>query len=1205
MNSTLEKEKLKKKERTIKSFMGKRSTKALFFLIFFLISFANSSIIKRPNMFISDTEKEKLILKIKKYQWAGNIYKSMLAYLDPFVDRHQKDPSAILSKMQMYWRRPFFTNFNRSGNYLNQWKGDAPVPTIRIQSYLRVHNAPDGYPYLTPRIEEVTSFSTNGLLRLQTSGPSKKWYNNVDGGFVTMLINGSINQLAVASAFCYWLTGAEKYARFAADIFILQMNALKYHTMLSGSTACALLAMQTLDDSEVYAKNLALIYDFIHDYLKNNNGEHKTRLTLPDGNIYTLEHKISDSIETGFVKLAHAFAYRGPTGNNWEIVESLGLVMCSLQIDDPVNRNKYLSHFTSSPTANQRPLPVFLDHFTEEGLIKEPTSYHNYPLAYLIPGAYIADRSGTEFFKNYPKLYKMAYSLNYLSYPDGKTPTFGNNHSRASVLGRIIEIAYHAAVLNNDMEEAQILGSELRRLIQLGAWSRESGGSADFHSVIRLITSEGEINAKKPMPLPKSFYQSFASLYIKRNGEDPKYGLMYALYGSGHGHGQVHGPTIELYGQGFTLGVDPGAEVRYEDERHGHYYIQFAAHNNVIVNGASQADTVNPGNPFSALSHSFLNNLTIEEPKSMEPPLSPFYSFTDVQYNETSTASVQRRVTAIIRTSEKSGYYVDLFRSVSTGVNYKHEYIYHNIGDTIKFTTEEGVPIPMTAPIVTGDLDEWRGATYLYKGPGYRGPSGQYYNQRKKIENISTTVCAIVSAHSLGTEIVSMKAWLPSIFQRTYFSAMTPRARVAPAPYNDREVPTFVIRQTGEAWKRPFVAIYEPFVGNAESIESVKPLAGQAEGDLFAVAIKTKDVFTGKKGQYDLIFFSTNSGNTYSRGGITFGGTFAVVTSNENHIERLYLGNGQQLSTEKISILSPNTESIQAYLERLNDKWYLSSKQEVRISFRYKNKQDIPYAGLSMYYTESGKKLSEATELIVTPDPGVSAMGWGTVSAVFPAGDGNELRIAFRENEPLPQSPHLEFIIDGAVANKNSPMPIKEWLILITASNRIYTNDWRVYFNNDPCLPLFSVNNYSLDGKSFHMVAENINGLNPGQYRFIVQDSYGLTVTKDITLKREIKKVLLYPNPLSLIPGNFLNITLFLDGDETNTELLLCSLDGNMLCDFEGEKIAGRKGHYSFETELHKESGIDIPPGIYFLIFRYYKNGIETTQTTKMILLQD
>lgn len=85
-----------------------------------------------------------------------------------------------------------------------------------------------------------------------------------------------------------------------------------------------------------------------------------------------------------------------------------------------------------------------------------------------------------------------------------------------------------------------------------------------------------------------------------------------------------------------------------------------------------------------------------------------------------------------------------------------------------------------------------------------------------------------------------MNLWMKGETDREVFTALSPMteglSRTPGMPYNIKEQPTltFVARQKGEAWNRPFVAIYEP--------SSVKEPGCIAEVSFPEVKVKRKTV---------------------------------------------------------------------------------------------------------------------------------------------------------------------------------------------------------------------------------------------------------------------------------------------------------------------------------------------------------------------------
>lgn len=61
------------------------------------------------------------------------------------------------------------------------------------------------------------------------------------------------------------------------------------------------------------------------------------------------------------------------------------------------------------------------------------------------------------------------------------------------------------------------------------------------------------------------------------------------------------------------------------------------------------------------------------------------YDFATVSFIESEIQAEQQRTTAIVQTSDKGGYYIDVFRSrKKEGGDKTHDYFYHNLGQEMK-----------------------------------------------------------------------------------------------------------------------------------------------------------------------------------------------------------------------------------------------------------------------------------------------------------------------------------------------------------------------------------------------------------------------------------------------------------------------------------------------------------------------------------------
>ena len=307
-------------------------------------------------------------------------------------------------------------------------------------------------------------------------------------------------------------------------------------------------------------------------------------------------------------------------------------------------------------------------------------------------------------------------------------------------------------------------------------------------------------------------------LVLQRNlssSNKPKDGLMCFVGGAHMVHGHAEGMNIELYGEGQVLGVDNGRK-RYGVDLHENYSRIFAAHNTVIVNGSSQGEGgwVNLGmNKIQLISM---------EPKVGEEGISPYHSFSQTSFEDDKgdkAEATQERTLALIRTSSTTGYYVDVFRSKSKLPNEYHDYLYHNIGDKLVFENSDMDFKETPDRFMANANATWK------RNKQYRHPGWHFFKDVNTSKNYEQDVKATFHTKRLSQGDIFMQLHIPSFKNRTYTKVMAPITFEAPEPYDNLPTPTLVIRNEGEAWKNPFVVVYEPYNENeSPSIQSVSKM---------------------------------------------------------------------------------------------------------------------------------------------------------------------------------------------------------------------------------------------------------------------------------------------------------------------------------------------------------------------------------------------
>ena len=219
-------------------------------------------------------------------------------------------------------------------------------------------------------------------------------------------------------------------------------------------------------------------------------------------------------------------------------------------------------------------------------------------------------------------------------------------------------------------------------------------------------------------------------------------------------------------------------------------------------------------------------------------------TYATVSFIEPETQAQQQRTTAIVKTSAKGGYYIDVFRSKKKeGGDKTHDYFYHNLGQEMKvMDAASGLSLDMKP---TEELAFAGGHLYAYSYI-YDKKSAKMQNSVKTQFVTKILDDKVVEAMD-GQREITMTMWMKKDENRTIFQALSPvnleYERMPNQPYKVDEQPvlTFVARQKGEAWNHPFVCVYEPSSdtepGDIASVDYFTPSEPSAVG----IIVKLKD----------------------------------------------------------------------------------------------------------------------------------------------------------------------------------------------------------------------------------------------------------------------------------------------------------------------------------------------------------------------------
>lgn len=848
-----------------------------------------------PHILVKPDDKQAILQKIAQQDWAGKSYAKMKRRLIPYVERHKIDPDWILSRYLMN-RVPGkrYTDFqsDADGTELVSYSGDAPFPTVRVAPHKRQPISKDGYSFKQPAIEELVPYDTSMLMYMTVNAPVKRkeWANPQT--FVDN-INQQINDLALDAAIIYWLEEDPAYAKFAADILSQWARGAYYQHPITGPCRTGFLSIQTLGDGSY--EPMPLIYDFLYYYLRKNKYE-------------------TQWYEPVFDKTAHTMTFRGFWNNNWFAAQTPALVFSALSLENKNKQSYYLNFVMEKDTINEScghlSMPSIVKNWlTPDGHWKEPGGYHNYPVNSLLVSGVALEKNGYNVFQKFPALIQASYVMLKYSFPNIMASTFGDtgpaSQSPQSLeIGLMMAQNYHLAVFPQMMSAMKVLLDEK-------GYKREE---SDYLGLLCYLPVIQATNKTSTYSWPRSGKLDFAKAYYQRNGTERKNGLMYVVQGASYNHNHANGMSMELYGKGSVMGPDPGNGLTYEDSMHVGYYAQWGAHNTVIAGGLSSAIPEFKGGGGAKQIGEI--ELIAMEPRAEDKPISEMYSFTTTHYVDKVTQARQERTMAIVRTSPTTGYYLDIFRSNHPQ---KNEYIYHNVGKELKLMNERWDPIRLSDSInalVQEKVD----------------PAGlRHIKQLKSTGIYASSIIGIFSMEDEMSELSKryMKVLVPGVKGRNYFVGMAPPTKTVLPLYNTLPTPTLIIRQTGEAWSQPFVALFEPYSGDNSNVFSAKFVNNKNPQTLTALNVKNKN------NTEQFIFQSADKNILYQESNWSFKGVFGMINLLGDKPEELYLGDGNEISYGDFSITSTYPNAT-ASMKIKNKRIVVNCKQNVIIRIRNK-----------------------------------------------------------------------------------------------------------------------------------------------------------------------------------------------------------------------------------------------------------------------------
>ncbi len=813
----------------------------LFFLILFVVAQIKSQELERPFILVKTSERKQILNKIKTKPWAKEIFKNLKEITDLQVDKFYKNPKDYLKCLPFNWNEAIENDFP---------------------------------PFLK------TDHVENGKHRNLDNATDKEW--EPAEALIKYL------QVALDCGYLYYLTQDEKYAYVASSILYSFTKSVQKSKMSDWRGRGGLLfPYDGFREVRVIGYRLPLIYDFIATYLKKGGKSfdiiQNQKVPFP-----------VNEVQNVFKNYANITVNYGQTGSNHPVLESPSLVYNALGLDDEKERKKWLSYFLSESTQNQDALPVMAKNYTNQGDIWPETSqYLNHSTSILAKLLLIINKykPSLKLGEKYPNILFALPRLDDLVYPNKEIIRWGDGHRKQHGSYQSYENAYVLAKMDSLTYLQDKFAPLLKNAIEKGAYSR--------NSIEALFWYDDAIygNSKK-VELPRTDRVYHAGIVLQRNlstTNNPKDGLMGFVGGAHMVHGHAEGMNIELYGEGQVLGVDHGRK-KYGKDLHENYSRIFAAHNTVIVNGSSQGEGgwVNLG--INAV------ELISMEPKVNDEGVSPNHSFSQTSFIDDKgdkAEAVQERTLGLIRTSPTTGYYIDVFRSKSKLPNEFHDYLYHNIGDKLVFENKD-MNFKKTPNRYMANVNaEW------IHNKKYRNPGWHFFKDVKTSQEYENKVKATFNVKKLKGNDIFMQLHIPGFKNRTYTKVKAPITFESPEPYNKKPTPTLVIRNKGEAWKNPFVVVYEPF--NEKEKPTIQSVIKIEQGGIYKGLIIESKTPSESLIQYVI---TQSKNQVFKNQDIYFKGSYAIITLNsDKKLQSIYIGEGEKLTYKNEEITTNSSKT--------------------------------------------------------------------------------------------------------------------------------------------------------------------------------------------------------------------------------------------------------------------------------------------------------
>ena len=860
-----------------------------------------------PRYLTTEKGKKETLKLIKKEKWAKDVFDGLTSKVEKYSS---KGPEWLTSRLQMYWKS-HATDVYIRGEYYDHAGGEkAPAPTV-MYTGARSHAT----VYRRPKLEDITPYheDTKGIYLANTSlkGEPMEWASISKTGRMIESINNEIVGIARDAAFLWWLTGKDEYASMAASVFDTYMTGIYYRNVpidLNNGHQQTLVGMSSFEViHEDIIKSLVPLYDFLYTYLSETKPEKME--------IYA----------SAFKKWAENIIANGVPHNNWNLMQARFVMDIALILEenssytDGKGREYYIDYIINQSSIRQWSLKQLAEYGYDNntGIWAECPGYSSVVVGDYAQFVSLFDRNlGRDLMKDIPVIGKAVSAMPQYLFPNMMQVGFGDTHPsylRTDIFRYMVANAQQHGKKDEEEHFTRML-----KLFDPNA-EKQSDGQGKMPVAVTSFFSDKPLKLNSKTEAGKiddyvtpSFYAPNVSWLVQRNGMDKQNSLMISLNGSDGNHMHANGISMELYGKGYPLAPDAGIGLTlYSGLDYLEYYSQFPSHNTVCVDGISSYPVMKSNHAFK------VKNLY--PASGVKVPYRPV-SYSEVYFREPESYSDQTRLNGIINTSDSTGYYVDIFRSRKVeGGDKMHDYFYHNMGQVMTLKAADGTDLNLQP---TQELAFAGAHLYAYS-----------YIYDKKSAQTDKNIKAEYTINMPDKNDITMNMWMKGEKDREVFSALSPMteglSRIKGMPYDIKKQPTltFVARQKGEAWTRPFVSIFEPVTklspSAISSVEYPSVKSEVASGSNVAVKVNLKN------GNCDLILSSDANTDIYRTENVETKSTYSICRTKEGSPVLVFMGNGTYYKGSGVEIKTSVPGDVLLYSDA--DGWKYTSSVDFEI----------------------------------------------------------------------------------------------------------------------------------------------------------------------------------------------------------------------------------------------------------------------------------